>query len=381
MSRYGNNIRRIAQTDELNARIRQAEQKLNVLDKSAIPGGRGIAYPSGAGQSGSPGQTNPDKNGNPDEKNPSDKDKTDEAGKDGKTTDGGSIIDGTKVLQPGEDPGKIALKDCETNEPIDILLNSASNEGERKFQHPEGWSIDGQSENNAGYDNWTLGQYWTGSSAYFGTGSGSNQDGTADAPAPEVGYQLAIGYVNGSLYTVTDARLVSSTVNSPTSISLSVEYYLTWTTTTSNNGWVLNPQSWDRQPCNAETGTDRCITAIPEAFATWQDQDADYRHQLAFSSQDGGFVSSSNDKDIPAKFRNDVGSGKGLNNLRLCTEDGDEVVMSALIDGTFAYFKEDGFGQPEEDAKIYHFDKDGKYKDIIRADEYSNLRSTNNPGA
>jgi hypothetical protein len=122
--------------------------------------------------------------------------------------------------------------------------------------------------------------------------------------------------------------------------------------------------------------TTACAASPPEAYGSWQDNVPGTPHQLAFSSSDGGFVSSSYDTTIPSKFSNIAGSGKGLNNLKLCTPSGEQVVVSALSDGSFAYFKEDGFGLPETDAKIFHFDSKGKYKDLIRADEYNYLKST-----
>lgn len=380
MARYGDNIRRIAGTDKLTDRIRQAESRLDILDKAAIPGGRAIAYPSGGTQSGSPGNTNPDKNGSPDQLDPQKKDPGDEAGKDGKTTDGKDILNGTKVLQPGEDPGKIALKDCETGEKIDMILNAGANEGESKFQHPAGWDINGNAGNQSGYDHWTLGKFWRGSSAYF------SPSGTADGPTPETGYKAAIGYHNGTFdYDVTDARLGSGGVvyTDATHATVHAEYYLRWNTTPINNGWVVNDQAWSQMDCGAETGTARCIAAIPQAYSKWQQQDPTYHHQLAFSAKDGGFVSSSHDDGLPAKFRNDVGSGLGLNNVKLCTDEAvpKHVVVSALSDGTFAYFEEDGFGEPKEGAKVFHFDSAGKYKDLIRPDEYDYLKSTNNPAA
>lgn len=380
MSRYGNNIRRIAQTDELLEKIRQAQQQLTIFEKAAIPGARAIAYPNGGVQSGSPGQTNPDKNGSPDKLDPRRKDRADDGRKNGTGTDGGDIVNGDLNLTPGDDPGKIKLKDCETGEPIDLILNAGANEGEAKFQHPEGWSPDGTSENQQGYENWELGYYWRGSSAYFGPSSTAGGN-PYDAPTPDVGSKGGVGFRSESpAYTVTDSRLVGVTYTTPTTAQVNVEYYLEWDTGP-NTGWVLNQQVWNRFSCNDEIGTSRCIAAIPAAYTKWQEQDPNYRHQLAFSAQDGGFVSSSHDDGLPSKFRNDVGSGRGLNNMRLCTEDGTEVTMSALTDGSFAFFKEDGFGMPDEDAKIFHFDKDGKYKDLLQKDQYNYMRSTSNPAA
>ncbi len=271
------------------------------------------------------------------------------------------------------------LKDCDTGEKIDVRIDAASNPGETKFKHPPGWSIDGQSQASAGYDHWTLGQFWRGVSAYFWSGT----PGQADAPTPEVGYKAAIGYHSGAFnYDVTDARLASGGIvysGGGTTATVHAEYYLTWNSSPGNNGWVANDQAWSQLPCSGETGTSRCISAIPTAYAHWQDQDATYHHQLAFSAADGGFVSSPDDSGLPSKFRNDVGSGVGLNNLRLCTNDGKQVEVSALSDGTFAYFEEDGFGGVKDGAKVFHFDSAGKYQDLIRPDEYNYLKSTNLP--
>jgi len=81
-------------------------------------------------------------------------------------------------------------------------------------------------------------------------------------------------------------------------------------------------------------------TPTPQ-YTSWQDQEPTTPHQLAFSANDGGFVSSQYDEGLPAKFKNDVGSERGMNNLKLCTPTGNAVVVSALRDGTFAYFEDE----------------------------------------
>lgn len=372
MSRYGDNIRRLAEVDLLKGGIREARQRITVIDKAAIVGQRAIAYPNVTGK-GTPGVTNPDQNDNPDVPNTTDKGPMDDHGRDEGQTDGDDLINGTKVLQPGEDPGALDLKDCETGEEIDVIMNTAANEGESKFKHPDGWSVDGEPGVTPGWEDWELGFYYNGSGTYFSA---------TDEPSPGLLPANSIGYVNPSfLYEVTQVRnVVVSYDDDGVPIGGSYEAYLDWPDPTPD-GWVGASFTCTKTSCASETGTDRCPVAAPAAYETWQDQDPTYDHQLAFSAQDGGFVSSSKDEGLPAKFRNDVGSGRGLNNLRLCTNEGNEVVVSALRDGTFAYFEEDGWGFPKDDARIFHFDSDGKYKDTLREDEYEDLRSTNNPAA
>jgi hypothetical protein len=377
MSRYGNNIRRIAHTETLNERIRQAEQKLTVLDKAAIPGQRAIAYPN-VTQKGSPGATKPDQDGAPDDLDPTDKDPQYNHGVDDNETDGDDLLNGTKVLQPGEDPGALDLKDCETGEGIDVRMNTGANEGEAKFKHPDGWTTTGPSGSAPGWENWQQGLFFEGSGTYFSTSS---------APTAELLPENSIGFVSGSFgYEVTDVRNVVVTLGmSGVPIGGTYEAFLDWSSTGTpiNTGWGAASFVCTRLTCASvgETNTERCPISAPPAYDNWQEQDPTYEHQLAFSAEDGGFVSSQWDEGLPGKFRNDVGSGRGLNNLQLCTNDGEEVVVSALRDGTFAFFKEDGFGFPEEGEKIFHFDSKGKYLDTMRPDEYEDLRSTNNPAA
>ncbi len=357
--------------------MREAEQKLNVLDKSAIPGQRAIAYPNVTAK-GSPGVTNPDKNGEPDDGNPTDKDTKDDHGVDDNETDGDDLLNGTKVLQPGEDPGALDLKDCETGEGIDVRMNTGANEGEAKFKHPDGWNVDGPNGVADGWQNWVQGLFFEGSGTYFSTSS---------APTAELLPEKSIGFVHPSFgYEVTDVRnVVVNLDGGGVPNGGTYEAFLDWSNTSFpiNTGWAGASFTCTRITCASvgETNTERCPIAAPPAYNNWQEQDPTFEHQLAFSAEDGGFVSSKWDEGLPAKFRNDVGSGRGLNNLRLCTNDGEEVVVSALRDGTFAFFKDDGFGFPEVDAKIFHFDSKGKYKDTLRPDEYEDLRSTNNPAA
>ncbi len=380
MGRYGNNIRRIAQTDELNERIRQAEQRLNILDKAAIPGARAIAYPSGSVQNGSPGATNPDKNGSPDEDNTTSKSPIDKAGLDDNTTDGDDLLTGDKVLQKGEDPGAIALKDCESGEAIDVRFNTGANEGEAKFKHPDGWSTTGPQLDPS----YTEGRVWSlfaSPNNYYS----NNFDGLISAYQSGGGWTYCYTIVGGLVAKLSpdagDALIqFTNTVRTIGQAPVGGVQYAFQAYAAATG---VGPSKYGQQDCGLDAPDDAaaCSADPPTVYDNWQEQDPSYKHQLAFSAQDGGFVSSSWDEGLPAKFRNDVGSGKGLNNIQLCTNDGEEVVISALRDGTFAYFKEDGFGFPEADAKIFHFDSSGKYLDTIREDEYEDLRSTNNPAA
>lgn len=373
MGRYGDNIRRIAQTDDLNSRILQAEQKITELEKAAIPGARAIAYPSGLLQTGSPGATNPDNNGAPDDSSlfPN-RDDINANGIDDTTTDGDSLINGGKQLQPGEDPGAIQLKDCETNERIDVRFNTGANEGESKFKHPDGWDVDGPQVDPS----YLEGSVWTlssGGTSYFSNNFNglvsafqiagpftycySIEGGLVSKLSPDAGDDLI-------QFTNTERTIGQSPIGG-------VQYQYTGNTTVSTG-------QYGRILCGSVTGTEAaCAEPAPPQYTNWQEQDPETPHQLAFSAQDGGFVSSRFDSGIPSKFENLVGSGRGLNNLNLCTPEGEEVIVSALSDGTFAYFAQDGFGAPATDAKILHFEKDGKFKDILREDEYEYFKSTN----
>lgn len=371
MARYGNNIRRIAQTEALFERIRQAEQQITLLEKAGIPGARAIAYPTST-SSGAPGVTAPTREDSPDARNVTDRSTLEGGGIDDNTNDGDDILNGDKTFEKGEDAGAIRLKDCESGEEIDIRFNTGGNDGESVFKHPEGWNVDGPQGFAPGWEDWVLGIYYTGAGTYFSS---------TDAPTPELLVEESVGYVHPSLnYSVTDVRdvIINSTANGGT-----YQAYLDWSDTSSpsNTGWVTAGFTYSTNNCGVETGTPRCPVAAPEAYENWQEQDPDFVHQLAFSAKDGGFVSSQYDDGLPLKFRNDVGSGRGMNNLNLCTLDGNQVGVSALTDGSFAFFEEDGFGFPEEDAKIFHFDSNGKYQDLLRDDEYRNLRSTANPAA
>ncbi len=382
MSRYGNNIRRIAQTDELSGRVLQAEQRLNVLDKAGIPGGRAITYPGGGGvQTGSPGTTNPDKNGSPDQNDTTKKGPMDTAGKDDNTTDGDSILNGTKVLQKDEDPGALALKDCDSGELIDVRLNTGANPSESKFKHPEGWGVAGP-QNDPSY---TSGRVWkiiSGATSLYSNNfddiiaARSALDGTTSygvGPAPTYVIQSTPASYGSTIIQFSTA---GQTIGNP--VSGGTQYLLQAYAA----GVAIPNGRVGQQDCGLTVDSNvACAADPPPQYSNWQEQDPDYKHQLVFSAQDGGFVSSSYDDGLPAKFRNNVGGGKGLNNVKLCTADGNEVVVSALSDGTFAYFEEDGFGMPQEDAKIFHFSKEGKYQDLLRPDEYGHLRSTNNPAA
>jgi len=355
MGRYSNNIRRIAQTDELKEQIRQSGLRLTELEKASIPGGRGIAYGDSL-QAGSPGSTNPDKNGSPRLRNPGDKNDIESGGMDDTSVDVDSILNGSRVLEPGEDPGALEFKDCETGDDIDVRLNSGSNPGEAKFKHPPGWEIDGTYHTPG----WAQGYMWT-----LLVGSGYLDDtpgGTMDAYMAVLNAGIA-----------PDAYWDRATLTFVEGTTAHAVWY-------ESEGAPPNNTTIIRSACVVQTGV-TCPTEDPDVPENWQAQDPDWHHQLVFSAEDGGFVSSSKDGNIPFKFRNDVGSGRGLNNVKLCTAEDEHVVVSALTDGSFAMFQEDGFGFPEENAKIFHFDSEGKFQDTIRPDEYNYLRTTNNPAA
>jgi len=372
MGRYGSNIRRIAQTDELTGRIRQAEQKISLLDKAEIPGARAIAYASGVTAAGSPGVTNPDQNGTPDntgiftDKNPMDKNGIDDT-----TTDGDDLLDGSKQLQKGEDVGAIRLKDCDSGERIDVRFNTGANEGESKFKHPPGWGTTAPQTDPS----YLAGSVWTlssGGTAYFGNSFNALVSAFKTAIPYLYCYTIEGGLVSSLTPDAGDALIqftnTARTVGQAPVGGVQYAYISSGTPAGGQYGRVV---------CGTVAGdTTACAAAPPPQYTTWQEQDAATPHQLAFSAADGGFVSSSYDDGVPRKFDNDVGSGRGLNNLNLCTPTGDEVVVSALSDGTFTYFAQDGFGAPATDAKILHFDSDGKYLDILREDEYDYLKTT-----
>jgi len=63
LSRYGDNIRRIAETEGLSWADETGRTKANTTEKDANPGGRAMAYPNGVTENGAPGATNPDQGG------------------------------------------------------------------------------------------------------------------------------------------------------------------------------------------------------------------------------------------------------------------------------------------------------------------------------
>jgi hypothetical protein len=380
MSRYGDNIRRIAQVEILSESVREARQRLTILAKAAIPGQRAIAYPN-ITQKGSPGVTNPNQDGSPDPKDPTDKNPLDNHGRNDDQTDGDDLINGSKVLQPDEDPGALDLKDCETGEEIDVYMNTAANDGESKFKHPDGWGILGP-QIDPSYTDGLVWKIISGATAYYS----NNFNGMiALRSAVDSSTSYSIGPAPDNVISATPAsfgaeRIAFSSAGQSVGANLSggtiydLQEYVAAT--------PIGTGKFGQQDCSVTSDSNSaCDEDPPTVYNTWQEQDPDYEHQLVFSAQDGGFVSSTYDDGLPAKFRNNVGSGRGINNLRLCTNEGNEVVVSALRDGTFAFFEEDGFGFPKEDAKIFHFDSNGKYVDTIRPDEYDDLRSTNNPAA
>lgn len=374
MSRYGDNIRRIAKTDELRDLVRQAEQRIKILEKDGIPGQRGIAYQNSTAV-GTPGQTNPDNNGEQFRpgifnNNPS------KGGIDDTTTDGDALLTAGGIPDKGEDIGAIQLKDCDTGERIDVRFNTGGNTGESLFKHPTGFSNEGVAPAPSGFVEVNASKWvWAGGGVTFQSYDDA-KDAAIDA---EPLADAFVDWVTDDPREAATAAVVlgGDTTNTQPAVQFSVtrvgggpDFNLSITGTNCNRALGVT----------GDTAT-TCALADPVA-TTWKQVVADTPHQLAFSAEKGGFVSSRFDADIPLNFKNPASqdtdlaiyeTGKGLSKLQLCTPDGNPVVVETLKDGTFTYFEDDGFGDPDVASPILHFDKDGKYLNTLREDEYEYL--------
>lgn len=373
MSRYGDNIRRLAKTDELKELIRQAEQRLNILDKANIPGQRGIAYPNSSAV-GTPGVTNPDNNGSQDGRSLYDNNPNN-AGIDDTTTDGDALLGGANMT-PGKDIGAIQLKDCDTGEQIDVRFNTGGNEGETAFKHPEGFGIGDVQPTPAdvvviGASSWV----WSAG----GVESYAHDDAVAGAIAAEPAAGAFVAWVTLTPRAAAQAAVTAG--GEATNAQPAVSFIVT------RSGGGANFQlSITGTNCNREAGTTGdigtvCGTAYPTA-SSWDEAVPGTPHQLAYNAKKGGFMSSRYDSDIPLKYKNPASTGngsvestRGLSKLELCTPDGNPVVVETLRDGSIVYYEDDGFGAPDTATnKIQRFDQDGKFVNTITEDEWNFLK-------
>lgn len=363
MSRYGDNIRIIARTKELEEKIIKAAEQTELKLKAALAGQRGIAYYNpfsknvGSTQSGTPGQTPP--TGGSFGGNPINTPAAGEAER-----DGDDLLNGTDRPKIGEDVGSIELYDCETGERIDVRFNTGSNEGEAVFKHPSGWGADGTPPVVEG---WYLGYYWSVSGSGVITASGQQ----AVALAQE--YQESLGSnVGAFLGYFTFPGGVATTLPSPPGGTVSVRWQ--------DDNFPGNPSFFIQEQITLTAcgGTpppdaaDECALTEGPLQESWA---AGTPHQLAYSVEAGGFVSSIYDPNIPEAFRNPTNNPIGApSKLQLCTEDDVPVVVEALQDGGFAYFADDGDGEPDTTTHpIQHFDKNGKFLGVISQERYNFL--------
>ncbi len=172
MSRFGDNIRKIAKTKDLEEKIIHAEEVANQALKAAIEAQRGIAYLNSATgnvgntQTGTPGVTPPTNSGSDYPHGGG----SGEAGGDG-STNGDALLDGSDRPAIGEKQGKIELKDCDTGEPIDVRFDTASNKGEAVFDGPTGWN----KNTPPVYDGFELGSFWSASNPFPAQGATPEQ--------------------------------------------------------------------------------------------------------------------------------------------------------------------------------------------------------------
>lgn len=375
MSRYGNNIRRIAQTEELDARIKQAESQIDLLEKGQIPGARATAYNNGIVEKGSPGVTTPSQNESPDNSSiyPN-KDIINSGGIDDTETDGDALMKGDVPLERGDKVGAVELKDCESGEAIMVRFNTGANEGETVFKHPDVFNRDGTTTDPS----YTEGLVWkiiSGVTSIYANGF-DGMIAAREALDSSTSYGIGPAPTNTIINTpagFSNSRIAFSTAGQ--SVGASLSGGTIYTLAAYSAGITIGIGNFGQQDCGLEAGSNSaCIAPAPPLYDTWQEYDPTYKHQLAFSVQNGGFISSAYDADIPLKFKNESDNLRGLNNLQLCTPDGNGVIVSALRDGTFAYLEDDGFGGPKEGGRIFHFDSTGKYLDDLREDEYRYLK-------
>ena len=374
MSRYGDNIRRISKTKELEDLLRDAQQRIKILDKAAINGKRGVAYNTEDGsyllsQNGGVGNTSPNKlgdNGSLYGNNPN-------GGLDDNSVTGDSLLANTPNV--GEDIGAIQLKDCDTDEPIDVRFNTAGNVGEAIFKHPENWGVNGESPSESSY---LAGSVWTlfsGVTGYFSNSFGGLLTAFMNASGWAYVYTIEAGVVSSLTPSAGDALIqFTNTVRTIGQAPIGgVQYVYT-------SGPSVGAGQYGRVVCGTYAGDTTACDAAAPVYSSWQAQDPTVRHQLAFNSANGGFFSSQYDSGIPSNFANPIsnsdytviGNKPGLSKLQLCTDTDVPVVVEALKNGEIVFFEDDGFGAPDITTyPIKKFDKDGKYVGTITPDEYT----------
>lgn len=356
MSRAADNIRKIAHTKELRDKLIEVEQKAEQALKAAIAAQRGLAYlDPGAGNvgnsdSGIPGVTKPNNHGS------------------------GYAKPETTVDNPGEDK-KLKLKDCDTGEDIDVNLDTGDNEGEALFPGPDGW--------NAGVpplaEDWFAGFYW----------NITNSPGIYNTPYPANPIVFAMAMQANNRGPRIRGNGIIGTIYGPNSFGDYIKI---------KDFYVSTPTVYEFTAvgCDAdgnEFGSPGIIGTIVQVacgvigpFPTgsgcelvdaprqniWPDGT---NHQIAYSKQLGGFVTSRYDPYIPPQFNfpwDDL-TKVPPSQIHLCNQDDQPVGVKVLNNGTFAYFNDDGTGEPDTDYEIRNYSSSGDLIGTLTLDDYNSL--------
>lgn len=404
MSRYGDNIRRIARTKELVEQLRDAEQRIKILEKAPINGKRGISYRTLDGSAtvnttGAPGQTNPTGLGDAQPlQNSSVPGGT--GGVDDKETDGDDLLQ--NAPNKGDTVGAINLKDCDTGEAIDVRFDTGGNTGEAIFKHPSGRNPDGSLvEIPDGIFAWEYQKRWRATGGVIGPSGGVsggpwptaaaalraaldqldtyvNSNSTAYYDA----YNASVCHADGHTFRASRWRIRITDIDfSETTLTIRSAHDFSFACGAISD--ATNSCTFARGSCTV--GDIACPALEPARpvfglekgfYPPWE---AGTTHQLAYSAEHGGFMSSALDSSIPLKYKNPIsnydftviGNTPGLSKLDLCTEDDVPVTVEVLKNGEFVYYENDGAGNPDLTTyPMQKYNSKGEYVGTITEDEY-----------
>lgn len=360
MSKFGDDIRRIAKTKALEERIKEAQEKINLLTKAAIEARRGIAYLDpqsntvGSTESGAPGETTPDNNGGGTYAFPPLGDSSNSRGnqQDSETFDGDDLLTGADKPNLGDKISELQLKDCDTGEAINVNISPISltpdSNPEQIFKPPELWE---NSVTPPYTEQFEAGFFWS----VAGQGNSATPYEAGEA------YMAFVATIGGGSPTFPNPRVVSITNFDDNGADLNWTYDDAPGETTTNMNKTVCPGG----------AVDYCPSQLPTEFE-WPKTTP---HQLAFNGEKGGFFSSQYDTTIPSKYkRTQNENDNGFKKIDACTQDGLEVTVEAAKDGGFYYYQNDGFGSPDTSTyDIQNFSADGKYQGTVSEDRYNFL--------
>jgi len=370
VSKFGDDIRKIAKYDELKKLIEQlGGGTLNQTKKGAVDGARGVAYFNGGNSTSSPGSSSPDSNTD------KDKDKESTGTKDGEAAAVDSAKDVLNAAQTGSSGSDLTNPD-NTNKDgyydakslldnsidafgkgaTDGLINTLTGlmtddslrnlmvhlkDAALSFVPPDDWA--GAFAGGAD-PTWSSSYYYTASN-FAGTLDGAtfNLAGKAVADITN-GY-----YISGIPATVTKVDIIGGTPNPVTGNGdYVIEYYYT-TPGGTTAGPVTNNIAVTRHSCTSVGTPSIACQAVAPTSTSWTDLGLT---QLGFVtplspllaplnlSSVGKFIPNPYDVNVPTDFAD------GASILDLKTVSGDSVRIGPMKDGGWYMYYSDGAGAP-----------------------------------